>query len=231
MDHLEPRTEVYGTRGYFAARLPHDVLRGPLWRVLCSYLQRYIPDQAEILELGGGYCDFINNIRSGSRHVIDLFPDLPRYAAKGVTPHVQSCTDLDEFPDNQFACIFASNLFEHLTREQLYQTLAECRRVLRPNGRLILIQPNFRYCYRQYFDDYTHIQIFTHLSMCDLLTSAGFHPVAVVARFLPFSIKGRAPKWPWLLRVYLCLPWRPFAGQMLIVAESTQSHECHADSR
>jgi hypothetical protein len=93
---------------------------------------------------------------------------------------------------------------------------------LRPRGKLIIIQPNFKYCYRVYFDDYTHVQILTDVSLTDLLTSQGFQVGKVVPRFLPFSLKSRAPKWSWLLRLYLALPWRPMAGQMYIVASAPQ---------
>jgi SAM-dependent methyltransferase len=117
-----------------------------------------------------------------------------------------------------FDLVFASNLFEHLTREELANTLSSVWRALRDGGKLLIIQPNFKYCYRNYFDDYTHVQIFTEASLADLLLVSGFHPEKVVARFLPFSLKSGGPKWPWLLRVYLALPWKPLAGQMFIVA-------------
>ena len=38
----------------------------------------------------------------------------------------------------------------------------------------------------------------------------------VEPRFLPFSFKSRAPKWPWIVWLYL-RPVRPLAKQMLIV--------------
>jgi len=92
--------------------------------------------------------------------------------------------------------------------------------VARASGRreLLIIQPNFKYCYRNYFDDYTHVQIFTETSLADLLSVSGYRPEKVVARFLPFSLKSGGPKWPWLLHVYLALPWKPLARQMFIVA-------------
>jgi SAM-dependent methyltransferase len=210
--------EVYTKASYFASRLPFDPAREGLWRVVCEHLQPEIPQDGEVLELGGGYCHFINNIVARRRHVVDLFPEITFHAAQGVNAHVGSCTSLDVFASSTIDTVFASNLFEHLTREQLIETLASVKRVLKDDGKLLIIQPNFKYSYRTYFDDYTHIQIFTETSLGDLLKAEGFDLLKVVPRFLPFSIKTAGPKWPWLLRVYLALPWRPFAGQMYMVA-------------
>jgi SAM-dependent methyltransferase len=210
--------DVYTQDSYFASRLPYDPARERLWPVLCEYLQPYLPENGAVLELGGGYCHFINNIRAAEKHVVDLYPGVTEHAAQGVVAHVQSCGDLSNFKEGSFDLVFASNLFEHLSKEELAATLAGVWRALRDGGKLLIIQPNFKYCYRNYFDDYTHVQIFTETSLADLLSVNGFHAEKVLARFLPFSLKGGGPKWPWLLRVYLALPWKPLAGQMFIVA-------------
>jgi hypothetical protein len=81
------------------------------------------------------------------------------------------------------------------------------------------LQPNFKYCGRNYFDDYTHIQIFTEISLSDLLRSHGFRLIAVRPRFLPFSMQSSLPVSPSLVRWYLRLPFKPFASQMLLVVE------------
>lgn len=208
----------YKDGSYFESRFSTDPSRDALWRVLCAHLERDFTGHDAVLELGGAYCNFINNVRAGTKHVVDLFPDLPRYAAAGVQSHVQSCTNLDSLPAAYFDVVFASNLLEHLTREETRQTLESVLRVLKPAGRLLLIQPNFRLSYRRYFDDYTHVQIFTDVGLQDFLNSSGFVCEKVMARFLPFSLKTTGPKWPWLLRLYLALPVRPLAGQMYVVA-------------
>jgi SAM-dependent methyltransferase len=201
-----------------------DPARNNLWRVLCRYLSRFIPPGSRVLELGGGYCCFINHIVAAERHVVDLFEGIVEHAAAGVKAHVRSCTDLSNFGAGSFDVVFASNLFEHLTADQLSQTLDEAGRVLRPGGKLIVIQPNFKYCFRSYFDDYTHVSIHTHVSLTDLLFAHGFQAQPVRGRFLPYSLKSRGPKWPWLLWVYLKSPWKPGAGQMLIVALKRNGH-------
>jgi len=205
---------------YFESRFTPNAERDGIWREIAAYLQaRYIPASAAVLDMGAGYCSFINHVQAAQRFALDLFPQVGEYAAPGVQAAVGSCTDLSRWADASLDAIFASNLLEHLTRPDIEATLSEVRRALRPTGHLILIQPNFRYCSREYFDDYTHLQIFTHVSLSDWLTAAGLRVVQQEPRFLPFSFKSRLPKWPWLARLYLRLPYRPLAKQMLIVAQ------------
>jgi SAM-dependent methyltransferase len=214
----EARSE-YQSR-YFATRFSYDAGRDLVWQEVCRYLQgRDVPQDATILEVGAGYCHFINHIRGKARHALDLSPDLPKRTAPGVVPHVGSCTALGAFANGSIDVVFASNLFEHLTREELQTALAEIGRVLARGGRLIVVQPNFKYCAPDYFDDYTHLQVFTHVGLSDRLSAEGFHILRVIPRFLPFSMKSRLPKSRLLVRMYLRSPLKPFGAQMLIVAE------------
>jgi ubiquinone/menaquinone biosynthesis C-methylase UbiE len=207
--------------GYFETRFSFSKDRERLWPVLVAYLQRkYIPKDAIILDLGAGYCHFINYVQAKEKHALDISPIILKYAAADVITHVCSCTDMTELADSYFDVVFASNLFEHLERSAFWQALKEVRRVLKNGGKLIVIQSNFRLCYKSYFDDYTHIQVFTDKSLVDALESVGFKVTTVVPGFLPFSVKSRLPKNPLLLKIYLHLPYKPFAGQMLVVAEN-----------
>jgi ubiquinone/menaquinone biosynthesis C-methylase UbiE len=184
-------------------------------------LQREVPCEGAVLDLGAGYCELINNIRAARRIAVDIHEGVRSAAVAGVETHVGSCAQLDFLGDASVDAVFASNLFEHLEMPQLRQTLNEVLRVLKPGGKLLVIQPNFRYCYRDYFDDYTHVSIFTDLSLPDLLASAGFEIIRVEPRFMPFSLKSGLPVHPWLVWLYLRSPWRPKAGQMLVVARKS----------
>ena len=209
--------------GYFETRFAFNPERDVVWQEVARYLQsREIPETAAILEIGAGYCHFINNIRGRERHALDVSRDLPRHVAAGVAAHIGSCTSLSMFQDRSLDVVFASNLFEHLTREELSTALRDISRVLADGGRLIIIQPNFKYCPQDYFDDYTHVQVFTHVSLADLLRSRGFQVLRNTPRFLPFSMKSRLPKLRWLVRAYLRSPFKPFGAQMLIVAQPTR---------
>lgn len=205
---------------YFRARFVPEAGRAGTWRVICRHLARYVPETARVLDLGAGYCSFINAVRAGERHALDANPGFIHFAEPGVHTHVGRCHALSAFPAAHFDVVFASNLLEHLAGNELEETLREVRRVLRPGGYFVLMQPNFRYCMREYFDDYTHQTVFTHVSLADLLRAHDFEVETVVPRFLPLSFKSRLPAWPWLVDLYLRSPWRPFAKQMLMVGRT-----------
>ncbi len=205
---------------YFQARFTHDPGRVKVWRAIVEDLEaRFIPSGAAVLDLGCGYGDFINQVRAGRKLALDLEPQAAGHLAPGVEFRQGQAWDLDYLEPGSLDVIFASNLLEHLERGQVESLLAGARRALKARGRLILIQPNFRLCYRRYFDDYTHQSIFTDESLCGLLLSQGFAIEHRRGGYLPLTIKSRLPKSYWLTRLYLRLGLPIMAQQMLIVAQ------------
>src|SRR5262249_36548502 len=132
------------------------------------------------------------------------------------------CGDSDallELPHHSVDVVIASNFLEHLSDQACSNLFVRLENLLKERGRLILIQPNYYYCYRRYWDDYTHVKAFSHASLSDLLVSKGYRVIALEKKFIPFSFKSALPKSYWITRLYLCSFWRPLAQQMLIVAE------------
>ena len=82
-----------------------------------------------------------------------------------------------------------------------------------------ILQPNYRRAYKEYFDDYTHVTVYSDVSLCDFLEAHGWRVIECVPGFLPFSLKSGLPVQPWLIRLYLRLPWKPLAKQMFVRAE------------
>ncbi len=205
--------------GYHETRLAYDPKREVLWAALCEYyFSKFIRPDSHVLELGAGYAHFINNVRCASRTAVDLWPQMPNYAAPGVAARVGSVTDLGFLPDASVDLAFASNLFEHLTKDDFATTLAQLRRKLKQDGTLLILQPNYRRAYKEYFDDYTHISVYSHVSLCDFLAANGFQILECSAGFLPFSVKSGLPVSRALIRFYLASPWKPLAKQMLVRA-------------
>ena len=191
------------------------------WRPICNYLQRYVHPGGVTLDLGAGFCHFINNIRSREKIALDVNAEsLRRYADKDVRLVVASGVDLSALPSASIDTVFASNVYEHFqSHEQVAASFAEVHRILRPGATFIILQPNFAYCWRHYFDFFDHRLSFTHLGIVEGLLMCDFEITEVVARFLPFTSKSKLPSAPWLVWLYLRvrLAWHILGGQMLIV--------------
>ena len=204
---------------YHEIRLPFDPRREVLWATLCRhYFQRLVPPDATVLELGAGYGHFINNIRAARRIAVDTWPGMADYVRPPVEARIASATDLSWIPGQPVDFTFASNLFEHLAREDFLTVLAQVRSKLSPHGSLNILQPNFRYAYKEYFDDFTHISVYSAAGMCDLLAANGWKVLECRPRFLPLTVKSQFPVSPLMIRLYLTLPVKPFGKQMFIRA-------------
>ena len=204
---------------YFKTRFSVNQQRDAIWVNITKYLQRYVPTNSAVLDLGAGYCSFINNIKAKEKHAVDTFPDMKRYAAKGVVCYNTRSTNLSSLKTNHFDVVFASNLFEHLTESDMTKTISGVRKLLKKGGKLIIIQPNFKYSYADYYDDYTHKVPYTHVGLTDLLNAQGLKVIKCIPKFLPFSMKSKLSLFHFLIPLYLRLPYRPLAKQMFIVAE------------
>lgn len=194
-----------------------------LWKVLIKdFLQAHVNSNDSVLDIGGGYCEFINQIKAREKYLIDLNPDAKVFADPEVTVLNLNILDARDQKalDRKFDKIFISNFFEHLNNaEELIEILGFCFHILKPKGSLLIIQPNYKYSYKEYFDFIDHKLAITHLSLQELLETIGFNIDLIIPKFLPFSTKGR-PSSPTLLKIYLKLPlaWRLLGGQMFIRA-------------
>lgn len=209
---------------YHRSRLAPDKRRDTVWAALWRYFFRFrIDAEACVLDLGAGYGDFINNVVAHRRIAVDTWPDLAHQVNSGVEAVVGSVTDLSAIGDQAVDFAFASNLFEHLPQEMFVAALREIRRTLAPGGTLTILQPNYRYAFREYFDDYTHVAVYSHISLADLLRAHDWEVLEVRPRFLPLTVKSRLPTWPILIWLYLALPIKPLGKQMLLVARPCQA--------
>ena len=205
--------------GYHESRFTADPRREILWHTLWdAFFRHRVPADACVLDLGSGYGDFINNVVARRRIAIDSWPGFAVNVASGVETITGDVTDLSMIDDGAVDFAFASNLFEHLTQPQLVVVLASLRKKLAPGGTLTILQPNYRYAFREYYDDYTHVTVWSHVALADFLVANGFEVVEIRPRFLPLSIKSKLPVWPFLIRAYLALPLKPLGKQMLLVA-------------
>lgn len=211
--------EEIGKQEYFSTRLSYDPRREVLWQTLYRhYLSRFIAETDCVLELGAGYGHFINQVAAKRMIAVDAWPGFVNHLRPGIEAQLSDVTDLSFLGSSSVDFVFASNLFEHLSQDQFASVLQQLRRALTPNATLNILQPNYYYSYREYFDDYTHCTIYSHTSICDFLRACGYRIIECQPRLLPLTVKSRLPVSSFLIRLYLSSPWKPLGKQMFIRA-------------
>lgn len=209
-------------KSIYARRFTPDLrFRNEMWNILCTnFFQGYIPKNSHVLEIGAGYCEFINNIQAQQKTALDINPDVKLYATQGVKVTLNSTTLMESIPDESIDVVFASNLFEHLTRDEITSTFREVYRVLTSDGRFMVLQPNIRFCARDYWMFFDHITPIDDRAFVEALEINGFETITVIDRFLPYTTKSRLPKSLFLIRMYLHLKlaWRFFGQQSFILS-------------
>jgi SAM-dependent methyltransferase len=213
--------QIYAKR--FSGTEPY---RQEVWKILtASVFSRWVSPGDVVLDLGSGYCEFINNIHARVKYAMDLNWAVQSRAAAGVNVLLQDCSAPWPLPPATLDAVFTSNFFEHLpNKTALEQTVANAFQCLRPGGRLIALGPNIRYTGDAYWDFYDHYVPLTDLSLIELFRKCGLEIEYCRSRFLPYTMsQGR--QYPlWMLKAYLKLPfaWRLFGAQFLIVGRKPE---------
>lgn len=200
--------------------------RKGLWKVLCDdYFSKFVTKTDTVIDLGAGYCEFINNIQCGRKIAVDLNRHPKKYAEDDVEVIISPATSISQITDGYADVVFTSNFWEHMKdREEMKKTLREVKRILKSSGKLIILQPNVRYSYKVYWDFFDHIIPLSHKSMEEILLYMGFKINYIKPKFLPYSTKSRWPQSAFLVKIYLkfSLLHHLLGKQMVIVAEKKE---------
>jgi SAM-dependent methyltransferase len=195
--------------------------RAAVWREITHYLQRWVAPDATVLDIGCDRGSFINSVAAGRKIAVDL-----RDVAHQLDPDVEFVRSdglalLDHVAAGTVDVVFMSNFLEHLrSRDDVLEQLKVAGRLLRPGGRLIVLQPNIRLVGFSYWDFFDHQTALTDRSLEEAAITAGFETESLIARFLPYTAKSRVPQNAILVRAYLRFPpvWLLFGRQTLLVA-------------
>jgi 2-polyprenyl-3-methyl-5-hydroxy-6-metoxy-1,4-benzoquinol methylase len=97
----------------------------------------------QVVEVGFGNGSFLNYAKQRGWDItgIELHSDLVETAKSHGFTAIQSST-LEPLPHGQFDLIVAIDVLEHLSTDQVFAFLRECRRVLRKGGMLLARFPN-----------------------------------------------------------------------------------------
>ena len=199
---------------------PDLAFRKKMWEVLCrDFFQRFVKPDSTVLEIGAGYCEFINNIHAAHKIAVDINSDLPHHASSEVKAIVCSADKMVSVPDGSVDLVFASNFLEHLTRDEIVSTIREVQRVLLPGGKFMLLQPNIRFCAKDYWMFFDHVTPIDDRALTEVLEINGFETLKVIPRFLPYTTQSRIPKTIFFVRLYvrLSILWRIFGKQSFVL--------------
>jgi hypothetical protein len=198
---------------YFETTLKENKNRERFWDVFTKYLQKYIPEDSSVLDIGAGRCEFINRIKAKYKTAVDK-EDILEFAS----PDVNVITGDGRFLNEKikYDTVFMSNFLEHTTMEDVECLLLSLNKIC---NQIIIFGPNYKYAYKDYWDDPTHKTPLSHITLKRLLEQAGFEVEICYPKIAPYSVEGsNFPIPKFLIWLYLHLPIRPFAGQMLIIA-------------
>ena len=93
---------------------------------------------------------------------------------------------MSSLADDSIDIAFCSNFFEHVDRDVILATMLETKRVLRPGGRFLILQPNIRFCAKDYWQFFDHITPVVDRALVEALEASGYRMHKVIERFLPY---------------------------------------------
>lgn len=178
--------------------------RSRVWREIGAFLQKYVPAEGRVIDVACDRGDFIGNVRAAEKWATDIRP------VGGLLPadvHFVQTDALDLLrgvPPAYFDLVFMSNYLEHLpSTDAVIKQFEVVAQILRPGGRVLVLQPNVRLVGGRYWDFIDHKVALTERSLEEAASVAGFTTVQMITRFLPFSTKSRLPQHRALVRAYL----------------------------
>lgn len=192
-----------------------------IWKVLCSdFLQKFVVYDATVMDIAAGHCEFINTIICNKKYAVDINPRIKKYAGHDVTVIICDAQKLPKKLTGKIDVVFMGCFLEHLSsKDAIIKVLLEIKRVLTPGGKLLILNPNIRFSPADYWDYFDHLTPVSDRSVVEVLTALGYKIEVCIPRFVPNTIKDALPKSPFLVKLYLHLPFLfPVFGKQMFIA-------------
>ena len=126
-----------------------------------------INNDSILLDVGSGDGSLINYLRSKKKFLVT-----------GCDIN-DANLEIDPLPfkNSSFTHVLLYAVIEHIKNTN--HIIEEIKRVLKNDGNLIIITPNFRYSYDTFYDDPTHVKPFTDKGIFELLKITNFCNISV----------------------------------------------------
>ena len=154
-----------------------------------------IDSNKKLLDLGSGDGSFVEVCKDIN---IDAFA-LDAYSHK-----INFENDNLPYDNEFFDYITLTSLIEHIVNPKIL--LEEIGRILKKDGFLIITTPNFKYSYKIFYDDPTHVKPYTKTSIERLLSFYDFETIKTV----PFLVNKSTLLWktPFSFQIASMLPFK-----------------------
>lgn len=205
----------------YLQRFIKDKQRNNLWKVLVKhFLQQYVSRKDSLLDLASGNGEFINNIICSKKYALDLNSNTKNFLDKNIQ-FIHGSSIKIPLKNNTVDKIFISNFFEHIPREEIIKTIKELKRIIKPKGQIMILQPNIRFCAKDYWMFFDHITPIDDRALTEIFKVFDFKLVKKIEKFFPYSTKSNLPQHPYLVYLYLQFPilWHIFGKQSFLIYE------------
>src|SRR4030042_2413183 len=175
-------------KDYTTTRFKFDSKRDLVWIEINNYLQKIINFGDFVVEVGSGYCNWINSVKAKNKIAIDKFIDPKKFCKENIKPILGDYSEISQLKNNSVNTFLLSNFLEHLTNKEVKECIKLIRLKLKSEGIIVVIQPNYRLSVKRYFDDPTHISVWDDKSLPNFFKSNGFKIIRVAPKFLPLTM-------------------------------------------
>jgi ubiquinone/menaquinone biosynthesis C-methylase UbiE len=156
-----------------------------------------LPGQT-LLDLGCGRGDFLLSFQKLGLKCIGVDNE--------ITPELKSLIDIKKidlssqplpFTDNSVDVVFQKSFIEHFHSPK--NLMEESYRVLRPNGKIIILTPDWSSQKEVFYDDFTHCRPYTTSAVQKILQSYGYKNITI-EKFYQLPLVWRYPSLKFLLK-------------------------------
>lgn len=169
---------------------------------LCKHIKDvYYKKSGKILDVGCGKGIHVNCFEKlgMNSHGIDIRKETNNKKIKICDVE----NDVFPYKDNTFDFIFSKSVIEHIIRPDNF--LKECHRVIKQNGVIVIMTPDWKSQMKSFWDDYSHYHAWTKKSLKDALLIFGFER-SKCKYFLQLPYTWKYPRLGFISKIISLLP-------------------------